>query len=92
MQVPEIGGPGLKRNDLVRYFKRWTSRHMVYQLLTQAPPMITATTALQGARGTLVPAEASPAGGEADRLLPRQIRVQLGQGPTRMSAAGSAST
>ena len=42
--VPGIGGPGLKRNDVVRWFQRWTSRYMVYQLHTQAAPLITATT------------------------------------------------
>ena len=44
MLVPGIGGGGWNRNERVTCFQRWISRYMVYQLHTQAAPLITATT------------------------------------------------
>ena len=46
MLVPGIGGGGLNRNEQVTCFQRWISRYMVYQLHTQAAPLITATTCI----------------------------------------------
>src|SRR5664279_1691851 len=67
MGVPGIGGGGLNRNERVTCFQRWISRYMVYQLHTQAAPLITATTCI--AEGltrlmgvTLLVSGAGPAG------------------------------